>query len=504
MRNKRGRLLARKTFRNLETQWATAAVASWIATFSPNVVAAPLGPRYIALGTGYPNLLTANQSSFESGTTGWAAVTNCSISQTSAQAWTGSKSLALVASAAGAMTAGTPTGTGGIRITQGDGTEAYSYQASAHFRAAVQGRTVTLNLLFYDSSGTLLSTTSDTTSGGGDATTGWVRHVAYAAAPATAAYAAIQVTVSGTTFLSETHYIDGVQLAYAPDGPQAWVAGGQTVTPTSGDTQLVQERAGARKQIDTSFSQTNIAALLHTYQLADPYGAFFEAGLFDADVQTASLGSFADHQSTSLTMAGGAPAAAFGQTAFIANYPLAPPAAPTFSGASGTGGHLVGGTSYYYIVVAQNALGHSTVGAEAVYTPPTTTATNQVTLTWAAVPGATGDYLVYRGTGSGVEQLLVDVGGGALTYTDSSSFVPSGALPTSDTSGGGGEYVTLSQAVAAGAGTWSLNDFTVRKHPSGAPVTVFNGNMWAHLAILATKASGQLMSVQWEITVTAT
>ncbi len=85
---------------------------------------------------------------------------------------------------------------------------------------------------------------------------------------------------------------------------------------------------------------------------------------------------------------------------------LAAPAAPTTSGASSTGGFLVQSTHYFYKIAAINTSGEGPVGAELDYTVPASgTSTNQITLNWAAVTGATA-YAVYRGTVTGANKYI--------------------------------------------------------------------------------------------------
>lgn len=504
MRNRRGRVVRRVGGRNLETNWAANSLAAWLAAGTPQVVT-PLGPGFIALGTGPMNLLTAEQADFESGIVGWAAVSNCSIAQSSSEAWSNVYSLAMTASSSASMTAGTPAGMSGVPITQGDGVEAYSYMAAAHVFAGSTPRTVTVSILWYNSSGTFLSTSAG--AGVADSASAWTRAWVYAAAPSTATYAAVQVTVASAGS-SEVHYVDGVQFAYAPDGPYAWTTGGISGEPTSSDTTLTQERAGTRAAIDQATSQQQLALLIHTYQLTDPAGVFTEAGLFDAACQTNTLASLASAGAESLTLTpANAPAVSAGQPVYIATDPLVPPAAPSFGSPATTGGFLVHGQAYYYVITATNSLGESTVGAEANYTPPGSTSTNEITLTWTAVPGATG-YNIYRGTSSGTELKLASVSG-TNTYIDNTNTTPSGAQPTVDTSGGGGEYAVVAVAAGAGAASWTLTDFLLRSHPAGAVITVFNGNMWGHVSTAAsgglpsaaTKTSQQLLTAEWELEV---
>lgn len=134
-----------------------------------------------------------------------------------------------------------------------------------------------------------------------------------------------------------------------------------------------------------------------------------------------------------LTKSGANPAAAAGAVAEV-NVPA--PAAPTTSGASSTGGFLAQSTTYYYKITATNALGETTPSAETSYAVPASgTSTNQITLNWAAVQGATG-YKVYRGTASGGELLLATLGA-VTSYADATNATPAGAPPGANTTGFG-------------------------------------------------------------------
>jgi hypothetical protein len=124
----------------------------------------------------------------------------------------------------------------------------------------------------------------------------------------------------------------------------------------------------------------------------------------------------------------------------VAEINIGPPAFPStvFTGPSSTGGNLAQSTTYYYKVTATNALGETTASIEQSYLVPTSgTSTNQITLNWTAVTGATG-YKVYRSTSSGSELLLATVsGGGTTSYADTTGTTPAGALPTLNTTGAG-------------------------------------------------------------------
>jgi hypothetical protein len=92
---------------------------------------------------------------------------------------------------------------------------------------------------------------------------------------------------------------------------------------------------------------------------------------------------------------------------------------------SATGGTLASGTKSYKIVARSNNTGEICAASVAA-TCSTTGTTGSVVLTWPAVAGAT-HYDVYGRT-SGGELFMATVT--ALTYTDTGSVTPSGAIPT--------------------------------------------------------------------------
>jgi hypothetical protein len=133
--------------------------------------------------------------------------------------------------------------------------------------------------------------------------------------------------------------------------------------------------------------------------------------------------------------------------------PFSTPTISSFGAASTAGGHLAGGTTYYYELTAVSASGESVAGTEAVYTPPSGTSTNQITLNWSAVAGATG-YKVYRSTSEGGEQLLAALGN-VTSYADTSATVPSGSPPSGTGSGNpcatGTAQISVQETTAGGA-----------------------------------------------------
>src|SRR5687768_1668031 len=65
---------------------------------------------------GHTNLLTPNQASLETDTTGWANVANATLARSTAQSLYGVASLAITAIAASTMNVGTLTGVNGIPV----------------------------------------------------------------------------------------------------------------------------------------------------------------------------------------------------------------------------------------------------------------------------------------------------------------------------------------------------------------------------------------------------
>lgn len=113
------------------------------------------------------------------------------------------------------------------------------------------------------------------------------------------------------------------------------------------------------------------------------------------------------------------------ETSIVIPAALSTPVNSAFA-TSTTGGTLPAGT-YYYRVSAINSLGRTLASTET--SQVTTGSTSTVTVNWGAVTGATG-YAVYGRT-TGAEQFIALTT--ATAYTDTGSIAPNGALPTSNT-----------------------------------------------------------------------
>lgn len=93
-------------------------------------------------------------------------------------------------------------------------------------------------------------------------------------------------------------------------------------------------------------------------------------------------------------------------------------------GAASAGGTFAAGT-YYWVVTAINSRGETIASNEV---SATLTLNQQQVLNWGAVSGATG-YKVYRGTQTGVENVLVATLGAVVTYTDTGTVGTSNTEP---------------------------------------------------------------------------
>jgi hypothetical protein len=185
---------------------------------------------------GQDNLLTANESSLELGTTaGWTAGSNTTATASTTWAQDGNNSLRLAATTSGSVQATTPVGTSAVAVTVGQ-----VIRAMAYFHSPTTGRTCGVTILYYNSAGTYLSYSSSfsvtsTTSGHG------AQAFVTATVPAGAAYAAVQLNGSGLSS-SEYLYVDSILLA--PGTSTTWTIGGLVglgaVVVTSSDGHLVR------------------------------------------------------------------------------------------------------------------------------------------------------------------------------------------------------------------------------------------------------------------------
>lgn len=174
-------------------------------------------PEFALTGQGNDNLLTANQSSLEAGTTtGLVATLNCTITASTVQALDGTYSMRMSSTAAGRMDAGTLSGTSGVPVVAGQ-----QYTAMASFFAPSSSRQCYVAIYWSDFAGAALS---NVFSGSLSDHNNWLQNSVTAVAPAGAAYAQVVCSVQSPGAGSELHYVDQIKIAPGPS--TVWSIGG--------------------------------------------------------------------------------------------------------------------------------------------------------------------------------------------------------------------------------------------------------------------------------------
>jgi hypothetical protein len=192
-------------------------VASDPRVYDANLTTAQMSVAVSSAGLSWgvgANLLAADTAQFEWNAVsfpapymgGWAAVTNCAITQSSAQAAEGTKSMAMTSTAAGDMSARTLSGTSGTPVVAGT-----QYTELLSFRAAVSPRTCQVIIDWYNAAGALLSSSAG--SGITSSTSAFTQASSTATAPAGAVTSAVRAYVTATGGASEVQYVDKASLA---------------------------------------------------------------------------------------------------------------------------------------------------------------------------------------------------------------------------------------------------------------------------------------------------
>lgn len=248
------------------------------------------------------NLLTLNQASLETDTTGWVtAGTNCTASRSTSQAKDGTASLRLSSTAAGDMSTTTDTGLGGVTVEPGK-----VYTASAFARTASVVQDTKVGIRWYDAGGAFIS--EDLGAADPDAAD-WTSATPFvtATSPATAAFAAIKVVVLSADGASELHYFDQLQLRRGTSATP-WVAGG--VSADNNERTISVALIDADGQPVSSGIKTTVDAMLQALREAtfivniiDPeyttidvtFTATIHDGFSAADVITEAEAALADY-----------------------------------------------------------------------------------------------------------------------------------------------------------------------------------------------------------------
>jgi hypothetical protein len=178
----------------------------------------------------FDNLLSQNQASLETDTTGWAATANCAIAQSATFAKDGSFSLRMTSTAAGDMVANTPTNTSGVAVLPNT-----VYTAMANFRSAVSVRSCLVQIDWYQASGAPSAIRStDNSATVNDATGAWQSGMGVSltvTSPSDAAFAAIVIYALAIGGASEVHYVDCIGIG--PGTLTQWTRGGLVGSSTA-------------------------------------------------------------------------------------------------------------------------------------------------------------------------------------------------------------------------------------------------------------------------------
>lgn len=163
------------------------------------------------------NLLTAQQSSLEAGTTtGWASGASTTISFSAAQFLDGIGSLQIIR----LSTTGTASATisTGVRAAVAPSTQ---YTGIASLRANTTARSASIQIVWYDSSGAIISTS--TGSSVTDSNSAWTQYTVVANSPANAASALLVINIASAA-ANESHFAD--RIGIMPGNTSTWGLGG--------------------------------------------------------------------------------------------------------------------------------------------------------------------------------------------------------------------------------------------------------------------------------------
>jgi hypothetical protein len=180
--------------------------------------------RNVLTAQAFTNLASANQADVETDTSGFVAVLNSTLLNTTAQASSGTHSLSIKSVASGTMQASTTRGLNSWPVVGSQ-----QYAGYAELRSAVSVRTCRVGLDWFDAAGAFISTTWSSTAA--DSTSAWTVYRPSGVSPSNAAWADVIYEIQSTGAANEVHYADKMGL---------WPGTGTTWT--RGDLSGVNER----------------------------------------------------------------------------------------------------------------------------------------------------------------------------------------------------------------------------------------------------------------------
>lgn len=161
-------------------------------------------------------IYVSGNSTFEGGTNGWAtggggSPGNCTVAQTTAQAHSGTHSLAITSVASGTMSTVSVSGLGNTPTLGFYAVPGATYTLGGWFRSAVSVRACAVGVQWTDASGNSVAVTFGSTVN--DSTSAWTQATASLVPPAGAVWGRICAEVVSTGGASEVHYLDDVTLS---------------------------------------------------------------------------------------------------------------------------------------------------------------------------------------------------------------------------------------------------------------------------------------------------
>ena len=242
------------------------------------------------------NLLTANQASFETDTTGWAAGSNSTVARVVSPSLMSTGALEITCTGAGSATYATQISPNrSPAVTPG-----VTYTASVAVKSATVGRSTAVSITWYTSG---LDSISSTPAGVAmSSTSGWTTITTTGTAPATAAYGRIILTIYSPG-ASEIHYLDCAGFWQGTGGD--WAMPGKAI-PGTQQSATTPSQVSANNMLTVGHTETTTPWVVGSGTLAvttsDKYGASTSslqltttsstAGFFYSTVPTASAWEF--------------------------------------------------------------------------------------------------------------------------------------------------------------------------------------------------------------------
>jgi hypothetical protein len=218
------------------------------------------------------NILSAVDSSFETGIGTWGNIANCTLTQSATFFIDGAFSLRMSSTAAGDM----QTNSGSTYPVA----PSTAYTSIALLRAGSVGRNTLMQINWFTSVGVLISIDTGTTVA--DVVGSWTQIVVNATSPSNAAFASLTVLVKSTGGAGELHYVDLTGLFPAP--VSAWCLGGFLATAgviiTRSDGVNVRLASPANPALLSNFPLTQIVTV-NDYEVT-PLKAYTYTALIQA------------------------------------------------------------------------------------------------------------------------------------------------------------------------------------------------------------------------------